>query len=1091
MSKINFPAVYQVFIHDDDDVEQEVDEIKINGDTVWKHSKFTYVSLGDSLSAGHRIDRNWGTADDLNSSVYHYGWNSQYRQSQNLEAKYTAAEADALLAKVKAKYPNWEMYGEFSSRKTGRDADGNTTYYYTYYCNKSTPIIPNSYTGKIREYLEKEYSGDITALSFGVSGSMVMRNPGENRSLMEILDDDAVKYAISNANLVTLSIGANTVLEPALGIAPDFLMNGVDLASTEAYMEDCLRDLADTSNTREVDFSDITSFSKVKYRDILTGHIKGGGTHNIYVDEIKDIRDPATNQITDRKIFGRLINNNSISNTQIDISQNEMINESSDYTKIERQIYSYKRLFDKLRSINPNANYVFNTVHNPMSYLYLERGTWDENFNDSFLGTWLNTIPPMAIGDWRLDNELKKLIIDHEMVSDVIKRVNGDNQGWEGIPKWVERYVDDGGISANGEAYLGLSQNIRKAVEAYNASNSISNFMVNDVKELFDTVPDRQGPGELHYNDLVNMQITRGYDANDMQWDMLWGDAEGSTKEEKQWNYWMSFLGKYIPNLENILENIHNFDIYKIAEIVNDITQLLTLNLDELVADLMGDLIENFTGADGVFSAAFDPHFRADGHYFVYRSAIDALNWTSKLNPPQVTSLPRIGFNANGGTGSMNTLKVLDYSIVDGTKKKVCSMLKSNSFTAPSGYRFTGWDTKSNGTISYSNAPTISFSELPATNNVATLYAQWSNQCIIKYRCSKHTDWSTDLGDTIPKAYALWINNTQFSQLGFDKEDIFTVPYGTPLGIIVGAKTTSAYNTATCSIYMDNNLVASGDNKANYDLPGAVTSDLIIDFQWHTTGVQINYEGKTSYEKCYIQRFDASYDSLRHYYDVSFTDSLGNATMGTQHLIQYKNSNIKTMLKGKGSTSEYYYKDHWHFENWKDQNGNTYSNKQVVFVTSNLKLDAQWSINKHKITVIQKDHGDFATLSSSNYPYRKLYLNGKEYSLPQNGSALGSTTTISNVAYGTSVKTWVSQMVFNDKYRTSTCNIYVYNPATDKYNISVDSGGTASGTFSMPDNDVRIEFWYETTGSTWIYTARVWWDVYIAGISASDVKGGT
>ena len=81
-----------------------------------------------------------------------------------------------------------------------------------------------------------------------------------------------------------------------------------------------------------------------------------------------------------------------------------------------------------------------------------------------------------------------------------------------------------------------------------------------------------------------------------------------------------------------------------------------------------------------------------------------------------------ITFNANGGTGTMTGQTAFaDNSII----------LRSNTFTR-SGYTFTGWNTKADGTgTSYADGASVV--NLPATNSAATLYAQWA--CSANYVC--------------------------------------------------------------------------------------------------------------------------------------------------------------------------------------------------------------------------------------------------------------------------------------------------------------------------------------------------------------------
>ena len=37
----------------------EVMEVRHNGEVIWRRNTFRYVSLGDSIAAGHTIDDNW------------------------------------------------------------------------------------------------------------------------------------------------------------------------------------------------------------------------------------------------------------------------------------------------------------------------------------------------------------------------------------------------------------------------------------------------------------------------------------------------------------------------------------------------------------------------------------------------------------------------------------------------------------------------------------------------------------------------------------------------------------------------------------------------------------------------------------------------------------------------------------------------------------------------------------------------------------------------------------------------------------------------------------------------------------------------
>ncbi|MBO5789583.1 MAG: hypothetical protein J6R40_00320, partial [Clostridia bacterium] len=127
---------------------------------------YYYVSLGDSIAAGHAINANWEND---------YGEKSQYGENGNV----------------------------------------------------STIIVPASYTDLISKHLKSRYGSDrVEIKSFAHSGDTVAH-------LMQKLDREAVKNAIASANLVTVCIGANDVLQPALLHINEYIETG-SLANAEA-----------------------------------------------------------------------------------------------------------------------------------------------------------------------------------------------------------------------------------------------------------------------------------------------------------------------------------------------------------------------------------------------------------------------------------------------------------------------------------------------------------------------------------------------------------------------------------------------------------------------------------------------------------------------------------------------------------------------------------------------------------------------------------------------------------------------------------------------------------------------------------------
>jgi hypothetical protein len=162
---------------------------------------------------------------------------------------------------------------------------------------------------------------------------------------------------------------------------------------------------------------------------------------------------------------------------------------------------SYKALFDRLIAINPKAQYIFTTVYNPYKYLWLEESTEANDYKDGFFGPLMWSIPdfPDWMGGDALANAIRGAFYNTAKVQDTIHRVNAIGGLSEGF---VTR----------------LNDVLRDKINAYGNSN----IVLADTKALFDTVPDRPIPADKHYNDLVNVEPTRGYVIQDLDWKQFW-----------------------------------------------------------------------------------------------------------------------------------------------------------------------------------------------------------------------------------------------------------------------------------------------------------------------------------------------------------------------------------------------------------------------------------------------------------------------------------------------------------------------------------------------------------------------------------------
>ena len=612
---MNFATLHELIIP-----EGSVVEILCNNDVLWaRPDLFGYVSLGDSIAAGHSINDDWEKD---------YGYDAQY------------------------------------------DDIGDAP----------TVIVRNSYTDLIAKDLTNIYKDNkVVCTSFAHSGDMVI-------DLMEKLDHDVVKRAIMRANLVTICIGANDILQPALS--------------------------------------------------------------NVY----------------------EYINTGSLSTIEAEVANNlSVLNNDSSSS-------SYKALFNKLYSINPNATYVFTTVYNPYKYLWIEDG------HNGFFGSLLNTIPNMdvEVGGIKIldiDSFLKDNLLGTPIVQQLFSRVNG-------LGSWVENYITQ------------LDNIIKSKISAFGKSN----FIVADTKLVYDPVPNRpvNTEGNRHYNDLVNVEYTQGYDWLEMDWGCLW-DHDDS----KVGDFWWGLANKYI-----------NLSSY-------------SLDINGFASELISLIVAKVIGPD------IDPHPETFGQYALKRSFADALGLES-LNRYQVI------YNPNGANGSMSHTVCSVYG--GDNNYKAQTTIKANGFTHPTeGYYFNGWNTKADGSgTSYSVGQVIGLTE-----NL-TLYAQWSNMYTITFKHSQGDVIQFDSSQTGPQeCYALWINGSEQSDLGAfsNSARYITMPYGTSVGVI--AQTKSGSDRSYVSWNGTKVTSSSTDARYGFTLKGNVT----IEFEWNQwmSGLALQ-----SYWNCYI-----------------------------------------------------------------------------------------------------------------------------------------------------------------------------------------------------------------------------------------------
>ena len=409
--------------------------VRHNGVTLWTPPDARYVSLGDSIAVGHRINSRW---------EIDYGWDAQYGVGGRTE----------------------------------------------------TVLIPGCYTELIHRDLLRTKKCVVNTTTFAKSGDRV-------DDLIEKLGHGKVQQTIAQADYVTLCIGANDVLEPALSHLQDYIWYG-DIDELNRIVDNNLAVLADDSNPN-----------------------------------------------------------------------------------------SYTALFNKLSAINPNAKYVFTTIYNPYKYLYLEEG------RNGFFKPLLDLIPSMYI-------DVDKMIEDAFLGGKDLAYYDIRRWRWVSIELGLDlRDIIIGGVltthyflqffdrinqmSSRGENYVTRLNNVLKEkINAYRATNP--NFYVADTKAVFDTYPDRQTPADVHYNDLVNVEFTRGYDVSKIDWGAIWRPEYGSNSGK----FYLDLAMKHL-SFRNALPSTNVWDY-------------VSFDLEGFASDLINLAISR------VFEANVDPHPEEMGH---------------------------------------------------------------------------------------------------------------------------------------------------------------------------------------------------------------------------------------------------------------------------------------------------------------------------------------------------------------------------------------------------------------------------------------------------------------------------------------------
>ena len=139
-----------------------------------------------------------------------------------------------------------------------------------------------------------------------------------------------------------------------------------------------------------------------------------------------------------------------------------------------------------------------------------------------------------------------------------------------------------------------------------------------------------------------------------------------------------------------------------------------------------------------------------------------------------------LSYNANGGSGSMAS-----QTVTEGQAAK----LKTNTFTK-TGYYFTGWNTKANGSgTSYSDGAYATF------YGNTTLYAQWEKYADPVITFDKNDGSGTTATQTVPYGESTTLNTNSFTRTGYTFSGWNTKADGTGTAYNNGANVTLHENT--------------------------------------------------------------------------------------------------------------------------------------------------------------------------------------------------------------------------------------------------------------------------------------------------------
>lgn len=557
----------------------------------------------------------------------------------------------------------------------------------------STRIVSGNYTDLLIKKLQSKYgTNNVGYVSYARSGAT-------NKYLRDQLNDPEVENAVANADLVTISTGANTLLETLGGDAlPNFALYGAPT-------------LVKISDDMDAGLKVISS---------------GVDTYGSYLNIIAKIQE--LNQ-------------------------------------------------------NPDAKFVIKTVHNPYKYFWAAESTKNGvpgggSYTDGFFGPLFWAVPDIEAFGWNCREYVYKYEIEGMSLEKICKRINDPaGEGWS-LADFVEQKI------------IMLNNVIKSVIDETRKTDK--RFILADSKSVWDSYPDDHLRGHDTYSTLLNVEITRERNIEEMNWRSFWDGI---------------------------------FNGLSASDIIN--------------GDISGIMESLYASLAAVFVPDADPHPKENGHYVDYRTFADALG-LEELSRYQITMNANFDMdNLNESSDDTVTQIVVSTGYNrSGTPIDAFTFLQPLPFVHPTaGYRFTGW----NG---YSDKQGIFLS------SDKTIFAQWSNKYKITYRkycgvwgVTPANETGTVDKDGSPYYLVMQVEgntvphlNDKFTNGNWSPTREYNATYNDSLYIQLintGSYDLGEVHIIDASGY--DQIVAGPAEYVHYTLPSKIQWDLDIEFHWQRT----------------------------------------------------------------------------------------------------------------------------------------------------------------------------------------------------------------------------------------------------------------